>query len=68
MINKAAMRHPNVLGAGAEKRKHLSGQDKFDTVMAEFGRGTLHSGSGEMVRDMKQAVAIAYSESRKHKK
>jgi len=65
---KAAMKHKNVLGAGAKKRKKLHGQDKMDVVMAEFHRGTLHSGSGAIVTDPMQAVAIGYSEMRKHKK
>jgi hypothetical protein len=65
------MKHPNKLGARAKKRKRLSPKDKFDTVMAEFARGTLYSGSGEKVTDRNQALAIAFSESglrRKKKK
>ena len=61
-----AMKHPNTLGAGAKKRSHLNAKNKRKVVMAEFRRGTLHSGSGAIVRDPKQAVAIAYSEGRKH--
>lgn len=40
---------------------------KFDKVLTEFKKGTLHSGSkkGPKVKNPKQAVAIAYSESRK---
>ena len=60
-----AMKHENQLGAGAKKRKNLSPKLKRKVVMAEFSRGTLHSGSGSIVTDPKQAVAIAYSESRK---
>lgn len=60
-----ALRHPNVLGAGAKKRKSLSPKEKRIAVMEEFKRGTLHSGSGDIVKDPKQAVAIAYSESKK---
>ena len=63
-----AMKHSNILGAGAKKRKHLSPKNKFNVVMAEFGCGTLHSGSGAIVTNPKQAVAIAFSESRKAKK
>ncbi len=66
-VSKKAMRHSDVLGAGTRKRKHLSPDDKFDTVMAEWGRGTLHSGSGEIVRTQSQALAIAYSEMRKRR-
>jgi hypothetical protein len=57
-----AMKHENKLGAGAEKRKGLTPKDKVATVMCEFKRGTLHSGSGEIVTDKKQALAIAMSE------
>ena len=57
-----AMEHSNKLGAGAKKRKHLKGQAKVGVVMSEFKRGTLHSGSGEIVKNPKQAVAIAMSE------
>ena len=60
------MEHPNVLGAGAAKRKSLPPKDKVDVVMKEFKRGTLHSGSGGIVTNRKQAVAIALSEARKH--
>lgn len=59
---KEALRHPDVLGAGAKKRKHLRGQGKVHAVMSEFKRGTLHSGSGEKVTSREQAVAIAMSE------
>ena len=64
------MKHSNKLGAGASKRKAsgLSGKNKRKVVMAEFSRGTLHSGSGDIVTDPKQAVAIAYSEARKRKR
>lgn len=60
---KKAMKHSDKLGAGAKKRKKLKGQSKFDVVMAEFERGTLHSSDGKIVTDRDQAVAIAYSES-----
>jgi len=65
---KEAMRHPDKLGAGATKRKSLPAKDKKEVVMNEFKRGTLHSGSGEIVTNPKQAVAIAYSEAGKSKK
>lgn len=41
---------------------------KVETVMHEFKRGALHSGSkrGPMVRNRKQAIAIALSEQRKY--
>ena len=37
---------------------------KFHKVMREFKSGTLHSSSGELVTSRKQALAIAYSESK----
>ena len=65
-----AMQHPDKLGAGAAKRRSsgLNKQEKFATVMKEFGRGTLHSGSGPIVTNRKQAQAIAASESGMQKK
>jgi hypothetical protein len=57
-----AMRHSNALGAGAKARKGLQGKEKIEVVMKEFERGTLHSGSGEIVKNRKQAIAIAMSE------
>jgi len=68
---KEALKHPNKLGAGAMKRKHLKGQEKVGVVMHEFKRGTLHSGAGPIVKNPKQAIAIALSEaglSRQQKK
>lgn len=62
---KEAMRHPDKTGAGAKKRKKLSPDEKFEAVMREFARGTLHSGSGAKVTSRKQALSIAYSESGK---
>lgn len=58
--------HPNVLGAGARKRKGLAPMDKVKTVMGEFKRGTLHGGGGGIVGNRKQAIAIALSEAGKH--
>ena len=58
-----AMEHSNKLGAGASKRKQLfHGKEKIPVVMKEFKRGTLHSGSGKIVKNRHQAVAIAMSE------
>lgn len=62
------LRHKNILGAGAKKRVKLPPKQKFKVVMAEYGKGTLHSGSGDIVTNFKQALAIAYSESKKAKK
>jgi len=36
--------------------------NKMHVVMGEFKRGTLHSGSGQIVKKRKQAVAIGLSE------
>jgi len=65
-----AMKHKDVLGEGAKKRrKHVRNpEDKIKVVMKEFGRGTLRSGSGQKVTNPKQAVAIGYSEARRGKK
>lgn len=60
---EVATKHPNKLGAGASERKKLKKpEDKVAAVMKEFKNGTLHSGSGEIVTDVKQAKAIAMSE------
>jgi hypothetical protein len=60
------MKHRDILGAGAKKRKKLKNpKDKVEVVMKEFGRGTLHSGSGPIVKNRKQAIAIGLSEARK---
>jgi hypothetical protein len=57
------MKHTNKLGAGASKRKQIKNpQDKVHIVMKEFKRGTLHSGSGDIVTNPKQGIAIAMSE------
>lgn len=65
---KKAMKHGSKLGAGAAKRKRLKPQQKVEAVLSEFKRGTLHSGSGEIVKSRAQAVAIAMSEARLAKK
>jgi hypothetical protein len=38
-------------------------KNKVETVMHEFKEGDLHSSSGQKVKNRKQAVAIALSES-----
>lgn len=66
-----ALRGSTKLGAGAKRRKKLKPKEKVKTVLKEFSRGTLHSGSGEIVKSKKQALAIALSEaglSRKKRK
>jgi hypothetical protein len=66
-INEA-LKHKNKLGEGAKKRKYLkTPEEKIKTVMTEFKRGTLHSGSGEVVKNKDQALAIALSEARRAK-
>lgn len=61
-----AMMHKDILGAGAKKRKKLRPHDKIVAVMREFERGTLHSSDGKKVKSRAQALAIAFSEARKH--
>lgn len=48
-------------------KKSSVGRKKIRRVMTEFGEGELHSGSkkGPVVKNRKQAVAIALSEARK---
>lgn len=65
---KKAMHHKDKLGEGAKKRSHLKPKDKMKVVMAEFKDHKLRSGSGQKVENPKQALAIAYSESRKARK
>lgn len=68
-VIEKAMNHPDVLGAGAKKRKRIRDpRKKVKAVMMEYARGTLHSGSGEKVTNVKQAFAIALSEAKKHAK
>lgn len=38
-------------------------QKKFEKVMREFKEGTLSSSSGDKIKDRKQALAVAFSES-----
>ena len=63
---KKATQHPDKLGAGAAKRKKLTGKAKVPVVMHEWKAGTLHSGSGKKVPKEKegqaQAIAISMSE------
>lgn len=47
-------------------KRRTKGENKFHKVMSEFKTGTLHSGrGGPMVKDMDQALAIAFSEKRR---
>ena len=61
-IERRATQHKNVLGAGAEARKHLRGKSTVKVVIHEFKKRPLHSGSGDIVTNPKQAIAIALSE------
>jgi hypothetical protein len=61
---KKAMKHPDVLGAGAKKRKKLPKGEKEHVVMKEFKQGTLNSGSGHKVTNRRQAIAIAIHEAK----
>ena len=67
-MDKRVYDHPNVLGAGAKKRRKLNPEDRAHAVMGEFKRGTLHSGSGAIVKKRSQAKAIAVSEAEQAKK
>lgn len=56
---------------GEHMAKHKSKKEKkISKVIREFEAGELHSGSkkGPVVKDHKQAVAIALSEARRKKK
>lgn len=53
----------------AKKKKMTAYQKKIKTVMDEFGSGKLHSGkNGPVVRNRKQAIAIALSTASKAKR
>lgn len=56
--------HADVVGAGARRRRSLglTPEQKVRIVLGEFKRGTLRSGSGQLVRSREQAIAIAMSE------
>jgi len=61
------MAESTAYGAGAARRKSMSPKDKMKTVMHEFKKGTLHSGgSGEIVTNPKQAIAIGISEGKRN--
>jgi hypothetical protein len=68
--SKAAMKHADKPGAGAAKRAKIKNpKSKVATVMEEYKHGTLHSGKSKApVKNRKQAIAIAMSESGQSKK
>ncbi len=43
-------------------KAQIKGKEKVGIVMHEFKRGTLHSGSGGIVKKRDQAIAIAMNE------
>ncbi|KKM89510.1 hypothetical protein LCGC14_1247910 [marine sediment metagenome] len=56
----------------AEKRTKFKGltpdqKKKFRTVMTEYANGTLRSSDGTKVTKRSQAVAIGFSEARRHR-
>lgn len=57
----------NYTEKGVNMKKKSKGDKKVSKVMNEFKEGTLHSGSkkGKVVKNPKQAIAIALSESAK---
>lgn len=53
----------------SQNMKMTKKQAKIGKVMGEFKEGTLHSGKGgKVVKDPKQAIAIAISEAAKKSK
>jgi hypothetical protein len=65
---KEALKHPNVLGAGAKKRRRLHKNERAAVIVEEFKRGTLHSGSGAIVTKPSQMRAIINSETKRSTK
>jgi hypothetical protein len=55
---KKAMKHPDKTGAGARKRESLNKKLNAAAISKEFKRGTLHSGSGAIVKSEAQKRAI----------
>lgn len=70
MEEESMMRRPVAPMRGAMMKKGGKVQKKVGKVMREFKEGKLHSGSkeGPVVKNPKQAMAIALSEARKMKK
>ena len=62
-----AMKHKDVLGAGAAKRRKLKPSERGAVIWSEFEKGTLHSGGGPTVHNPAQARAIIASETKKRR-
>ena len=68
MMRKMGTRYDEIMPE-ADFAKGGMAQKKVGKVMKEFKEGTLHSGKGgKIVKNPKQAVAIAMSEARRAKK
>lgn len=49
-----------------EAKHSKAWEEKFQYVMKEFGDGKLKDPQGNVIKDQKQALAVAYSEANKH--
>jgi len=67
-IEKATKGSSKFRSGAKRRRKYLHGKEKVPAVMREFKKGTLRSGSGKKVSNIKQAIAIAMSEAGMSKK
>lgn len=65
--NRSDVSKKDRLEKGGSLYKDGGKVSKFAKVMREFKAGSLRSGSGELVTDKRQALAIAFAESRKEK-
>ena len=67
-MNQTMMKLDGGLFIMQKAKKIKSKEDKFEFVMHEFGAGRLKSSDGKIVTNIKQAQAIAHSESEKYMK
>ncbi len=51
-----------------KKNTKVKGHDKIEKVMSEFEKGKLKTSAGKKVKNVKQALAIGYSEQRAKEK